>query len=113
MVHPSVFIIYLPFFVMVQSQSSISSPVSATTATTTSTSTSSSPVPTVPLYGQCGGLTYPGPRVCAQGTVCVYENAYFSNCFTQCGGMGYTGPTTCETGETCQYDTHNEVDYCY
>lgn len=33
-----------------------------------------------PEWGQCGGVTYTGSRVCASGLTCVYVNAWYSQC---------------------------------
>ena|ERR1700761_3782614 len=30
---------------------------------------------------KCGGQGWTGPTQCVAGTICVQENAYFSNCF--------------------------------
>jgi len=53
-----------------------------TTTTTTaggsgSTGTSGG---TVPEWGQCGGLTYTGPKTCVSPFVCRVSNAYYSQC---------------------------------
>ncbi|KAG8931054.1 hypothetical protein FRC02_003285 [Tulasnella sp. 418] len=34
----------------------------------------------VPLYGQCGGLTYTGEIECVAGAVCQYQNDWYSQC---------------------------------
>jgi len=36
--------------------------------------------PYVELYGQCGGIGYTGPTVCASPWVCTVSNPYFSFC---------------------------------
>ena len=50
------------------------------TTSKVSTTTSSSPAPTQSPWGQCGGIGYTGPTVCATGTKCVKSNDWFSNC---------------------------------
>jgi endoglucanase len=68
------------------SSSSTSRPTStkSTSSTTkpTSTKTSSSVKTTttgVPLYGQCGGISYTGSTTCIDST-CTYSNPYYSQC---------------------------------
>ncbi|KAJ7800324.1 endo-1,4-B-xylanase A [Mycena olivaceomarginata] len=34
-----------------------------------------------PIWGQCGGRGFTGPTVCSAGSVCYYENPFFSNCY--------------------------------
>ncbi|KAJ6553302.1 endo-1,4-beta-xylanase A precursor [Mycena capillaripes] len=34
-----------------------------------------------PIWGQCGGQGFTGPTTCATGSVCYFENPFFSNCF--------------------------------
>jgi len=61
---------------------------STTGATTTSggggtgtgTPTGGGPAPTQTLFGQCGGVGYTGPTVCAAGSNCVESSAYYSQC---------------------------------
>ena len=38
----------------------------------------------VALYGQCGGIGYSGSTVCAIGTTCYVQQAYYSQCLTSC-----------------------------
>jgi len=52
----------------------------STTSSGTGTSTSSAPGATQTEYGQCAGIGYTGPTVCASGTTCVEQNAYYSQC---------------------------------
>ena len=33
-----------------------------------------------PIYGQCGGKDWTGPKTCETGTTCVYFNDYYSQC---------------------------------
>jgi len=52
-----------------------------TSSTTTKAGTTTSAVAgTVAHYGQCGGLSYTGPKTCAAPYTCVYSNDYFSQC---------------------------------
>lgn len=57
---------------------------STTTATTVSTSTTSSSTSTstgvAAHWGQCGGLGWTGPTVCASGYTCTYSNDWYSQC---------------------------------
>jgi hypothetical protein len=53
-----------------------------TTPPPTSSSSGASPQPTgscAPLWGQCGGRDYTGPKCCAQGS-CKVSNEYYSQC---------------------------------
>ncbi|KAF3937115.1 Endoglucanase-4 [Dactylella cylindrospora] len=54
-------------------------PVTTTKTTGCPVSSSSPPQALQTLYGQCGGVLYKGPTVCAQGT-CKYQNDYYSQC---------------------------------
>ncbi|KAI8989016.1 glycosyl hydrolase family 61-domain-containing protein [Trametes punicea] len=59
----------------------VTTPVTTSRPSTTSVS-APSPTPTgqtAPLYGQCGGIGWTGPTVCASGT-CVAQNSYYSQC---------------------------------
>lgn len=58
---------------------STSTSKTSTSATRTSTSASATATGGVPLYGQCGGLTYSGPTNCLSGT-CKYSNPWYSQC---------------------------------
>ncbi|KAG6835957.1 hypothetical protein H0H93_012860 [Arthromyces matolae] len=66
------------------STSSTTSKTSTTTtkASTTSTSTSASSTATGTQveWGQCGGIGWTGPTVCASPYTCTYSNAYYSQC---------------------------------
>lgn len=55
---------------------------SSTKAPTTSTTTSSPPVATCTAakYAQCGGTGFTGCTVCASGSTCQVQNAYYSQC---------------------------------
>ncbi|KAH6879884.1 putative endoglucanase type K [Thelonectria olida] len=57
--------------------------IKAPAATNTITSTASSCAKVIPVYGQCGGSMEAFPKVnlcCAQGSKCVEQNAYYSQC---------------------------------
>ncbi|KZT40784.1 acetyl xylan esterase [Sistotremastrum suecicum HHB10207 ss-3] len=62
------------------STSTTTSSTTSTTTTTTSTTTSSAAGPTQTHWGQCGGIGWTGPTVCASGTTCKVSNAYYSQC---------------------------------
>ncbi|KAI5117689.1 hypothetical protein M0805_003479 [Coniferiporia weirii] len=70
------------------SKSSSTSTVSTVSTTSSSASsgtgtvTSTAPVSTATqsVYGQCGGIGYIGPVVCASGSTCVVSNTYYSQC---------------------------------
>ncbi|KAF8198742.1 beta-1,4-endoxylanase [Mycena galopus ATCC 62051] len=34
-----------------------------------------------PIWGQCGGQGFTGPTTCATGSVCYFDNPFFSTCF--------------------------------
>lgn len=56
---------------------------SSTRVTATSTTTSSSPpvaTCTATKYAQCGGSGFTGCTVCASGSTCQVQNAYYSQC---------------------------------
>jgi hypothetical protein len=55
----------------------------ATTTTTTTTlvaSTTSSSGTTQTLWGQCGGVGWAGPTVCASPATCKEQNEWYSQC---------------------------------
>ncbi|KAG8857647.1 hypothetical protein FRB96_005665 [Tulasnella sp. 330] len=56
--------------------------IKPTTVTSTSkvTTTSSASGPTVTHYGQCGGIGWTGPTVCAAPYTCQVSSAYYSQC---------------------------------
>jgi cell division septation protein DedD len=54
-----------------------------TTTTTTTTAVSSPTGATQTLYGQCGGIGYSGPTVCAAPASCVSSNPYYSQCLSR------------------------------
>ncbi|KAF7335355.1 GMC oxidoreductase [Mycena sanguinolenta] len=71
------------------STTSISSTTSSTTSTTSSTTsqptttkttTTTAPVPTQTHWGQCGGIGWQGPTVCAAPFTCKVSNPYYSQC---------------------------------
>ncbi|KAF5315358.1 hypothetical protein D9619_007137 [Psilocybe cf. subviscida] len=45
----------------------------------------------VPLWGQCGGIGYSGSTTCDSGSVCTYQNDYYSQCLP---GSSTPKPTT-------------------
>ncbi|KAG8867665.1 hypothetical protein FRB97_003158, partial [Tulasnella sp. 331] len=51
-----------------------------TTTTTKATTTSTTSGATQTHYGQCGGVGYSGPTVCASPYTCTYSSAYYSQC---------------------------------
>ncbi|KIO29213.1 hypothetical protein M407DRAFT_21610 [Tulasnella calospora MUT 4182] len=56
-----------------------------TTATTTTIASGATTTTTASYagqthYGQCGGLGFAGPTVCAPPYVCTYSNPWFSHC---------------------------------
>ncbi|KAF8180139.1 cellobiohydrolase I [Pholiota molesta] len=51
-----------------------------TTAGPTPTTTNPAPAATQSKYGQCGGIGYNGPTVCASGSSCQESNTYYSQC---------------------------------
>jgi len=49
--------------------------------TTGGSSPTTTPVgPTIPKYGQCGGIGWTGGTVCASGSTCTKSNDYYSQC---------------------------------
>ncbi|KAG8860821.1 hypothetical protein FRB96_003554 [Tulasnella sp. 330] len=54
--------------------------VPTTSKPTTTTTTSTATGPTQTEYGQCGGIGYSGPTVCASPFTCKVSNAYYSQC---------------------------------
>ncbi|KAF5327036.1 hypothetical protein D9619_004873 [Psilocybe cf. subviscida] len=56
-------------------------------------------VDTVPVWGQCGGLTHTGSTVCDDGAVCEFLNAFYSQCHPQrnAGSPATTVKTTSST----------------
>ncbi|EDN91985.1 hypothetical protein SS1G_07847 [Sclerotinia sclerotiorum 1980 UF-70] len=54
-------------------------PSTSSSSTTTTTSPTTPTGPTQTLYGQCGGIGYTGPTICASGS-CKFTNTYYSQC---------------------------------
>ncbi|KAL4739337.1 glycoside hydrolase superfamily [Aspergillus similis] len=50
------------------------------TATTTTTSATTTSTATAAHWGQCGGINWTGPTVCASPWTCTYVNAWYSQC---------------------------------
>ncbi|KAG8749647.1 hypothetical protein FRC12_013297, partial [Ceratobasidium sp. 428] len=48
----------------------------------------------IPLYGQCGGLSYSGETTCVDGAYCQYQNDYYWQC------LAGTGPTSAVSTKT-------------
>ncbi|EGR52696.1 carbohydrate-binding module family 1 [Trichoderma reesei QM6a] len=65
-------------------RSSTSGPTSTSRPSTTipppTSRTTTATGPTQTHYGQCGGIGYSGPTVCASGTTCQVLNPYYSQC---------------------------------
>ncbi|KAG9028045.1 hypothetical protein FRB95_006967 [Tulasnella sp. JGI-2019a] len=57
----------------------------------------------VPIYGQCGGANYTGSTVCATGSVCVYQNAFYSQC------VAGTATTTATTSKATTTSTSSKA----
>lgn len=51
------------------------------------------------LYRQCGGRNWKGPRCCEAGSICVFDNDYYSGCKPD------TSTTTSSTGSTTSTTT--------
>ena len=92
-----------------------------TSATTTKEVSTKSPILTIlgtiqVLWGQCGGIRWPGLTNCGLSADCVFLNTHFSQCqpsktivdtglplYSQCGGIGWTGSTVCTLSAKCVY----------
>ncbi|KAJ7286272.1 cellobiohydrolase II [Mycena rebaudengoi] len=48
---------------------------------------------TSPVWGQCGGQNWQGPTACDAGSVCTFNNDFYSQCIPV-GGNGGGSPTT-------------------
>ncbi|KAJ7216627.1 endo-1,4-beta-xylanase A precursor [Mycena pura] len=48
------------------------------------------------VWGQCGGQTWPGPTTCVAGSVCTFQNPFYSQCLPTAvtTGAGTTGTAT-------------------
>ncbi|QRV95908.1 glycoside hydrolase family 61 protein [Ceratobasidium sp. AG-Ba] len=57
-----------------------SSSTAAPTATACPTAESGSATGTIKKWYQCGGINYRGSTTCEQGTTCVVQNPYYSQC---------------------------------
>ncbi|EGX54170.1 hypothetical protein AOL_s00004g203 [Orbilia oligospora ATCC 24927] len=49
------------------------------------------------VWGQCGGIGYAGATVCASGSCCTYQNAYYSQCLPGSCNPSGTQTTTMVT----------------
>ncbi|KAG4410954.1 hypothetical protein IFR04_015915 [Cadophora malorum] len=56
--------------------------VTKTSSAVTSTSAAATGGASSPVYGQCGGQSWNGPFTCAAGSVCTYNNAWYSQVST-------------------------------
>ncbi|KAG8953487.1 hypothetical protein FRC04_002329 [Tulasnella sp. 424] len=56
----------------------------------------------VPLWGQCGGLTYTGDTTCVAGATCVYQNDWYWQCLaaTSTTSSSKTSTTTSKSSST-------------
>ncbi|KAF7854757.1 hypothetical protein EAF04_010325 [Stromatinia cepivora] len=61
------------------STSSKTTLITSTPPSTSSSSTTTTSATTQTLYGQCAGIGYTGPSICASGT-CKFSNTYYSQC---------------------------------
>ncbi|KAJ3811260.1 glycoside hydrolase [Lentinula lateritia] len=52
---------------------------------------------TVPVYGQCGGESYTGPTTCAAGSICVFQNDFYSQCIPGTSSVTSSGTGTSTT----------------
>ncbi|KAF5385133.1 hypothetical protein D9615_000976 [Tricholomella constricta] len=50
-----------------------------------------------PIYAQCGGIGWTGETTCVSGTICVYQNDWYSQCLP---GTTTTTPTSTSTSTT-------------
>ncbi|KAF8184550.1 CEL4a mannanase [Mycena galopus ATCC 62051] len=50
-----------------------------------------------PIFGQCGGENWTGPVTCATGSVCTFQNAFYSQCLP---GTATTSATSTVTSTT-------------
>ncbi|KAJ1551547.1 hypothetical protein HK096_008632 [Nowakowskiella sp. JEL0078] len=58
-----------------------------------------------PLYGQCGGIGFTGSTTCVAGAVCVYTNAYYSQCLPGSATTTTTTTTAAKTSTTTKTTT--------
>ncbi|KAH8597329.1 glycosyl hydrolase family 26-domain-containing protein [Bisporella sp. PMI_857] len=59
---------------------STSSTATKTSSVTSKTTTASAPAATQTKWGQCGGIGWTGPTVCAAGSTCTYSNDWYWQC---------------------------------
>ncbi|PVF92677.1 hypothetical protein CPB86DRAFT_165586 [Serendipita vermifera] len=59
----------------------------------------------VPLYGQCGGLTYTGETTCVSGAVCQYQNDWYSQCVAGTATASSTTKTSTTSTKTSTSST--------
>ncbi|KAG8997923.1 hypothetical protein FRB94_007355 [Tulasnella sp. JGI-2019a] len=60
----------------------------------------------VAVYGQCGGINYTGSTTCAAGSVCTYQNDYYSQCVP---GTATTTSTTSKATTTSTTSTTSKA----
>ncbi|KAH7384716.1 endo-1,4-beta-xylanase [Cadophora sp. MPI-SDFR-AT-0126] len=60
--------------------STTSTLITKTSSPITSTSPAATGGASSPIYGQCGGQSWNGPFTCAVGSICTYNNAWYSQC---------------------------------
>ncbi|KAL6228639.1 hypothetical protein BDW75DRAFT_251133 [Aspergillus navahoensis] len=58
----------------------VTTTTTTTTATTTTTSATTTSTETAARWGQCGGIGWTGPTVCASPWTCTYFNDWYSQC---------------------------------
>ncbi|KAG6844852.1 hypothetical protein H0H87_003095 [Tephrocybe sp. NHM501043] len=61
------------------SQGSSTGSTTTSTPTTTTTSSGSTSTGTAAQWGQCGGIGWTGPTVCASGYTCIFFNDWYNN----------------------------------
>ncbi|KAJ6560689.1 endo-1,4-beta-xylanase A precursor [Mycena sp. CBHHK59/15] len=49
------------------------------------------------VWGQCGGQGWPGPTTCVSGSVCTFQNDFYSQCLPSAGATTTTGSGTTST----------------
>ncbi|KAG9011518.1 hypothetical protein FRB90_007176, partial [Tulasnella sp. 427] len=66
---------------------------------------------TVPMWGQCGGLSYTGDTTCVAGATCVYQNDWYSQCLAASSttSSSKTSTTTSKTSTTTTTTTSKSI----
>jgi hypothetical protein len=57
------------------------------------------------LYGQCGGIGWNGSNICCDGSSCIYQGPYYSQCLATSGVI--TSLTSTDSIETMSYPDDN------